>query len=115
MQRLVQDRLWELAEPLIPHQWVLDELGAGDATAPACGRKGGCADRGEPGRSGQAWLEAPSSVRADQPAAGGGVSVASTHDSQAVQPLVRAIPAVRSRRSPRRRQPAKLHADTGYD
>lgn len=28
---------------------------------------------------------------------------------------MRAIPAVRSRRGPRRRRPAKLHADKGYD
>jgi IS5 family transposase len=28
---------------------------------------------------------------------------------------VQAIPAVRSRRGPRRRRPAKLHADKGYD
>lgn len=29
--------------------------------------------------------------------------------------MVLAIPAVRSRRGPRRRQPAKLHADKAYD
>ncbi len=43
------------------------------------------------------------------------VSGANTHDSNALQPLVRAIPAVTSRRGPRRRKPAKLHADKGYD
>jgi IS5 family transposase len=43
-----------------------------------------------------------------------GVSAANTHDSQGLQPLVRAIPAIRSRRGPRRR-PNKLHADTGYN
>jgi len=30
-------------------------------------------------------------------------------------PLVRGIPAVRSRRGPRRRRPDKLHADKAYD
>jgi transposase len=30
-------------------------------------------------------------------------------------PLVQAIPAIRSRRDPRRRRPDKLHADKGYD
>ena len=30
-------------------------------------------------------------------------------------PLVRGIPPIRSRRGPRRRRPAKLHADKGYD
>lgn len=44
-----------------------------------------------------------------------GVSAANTHDSQALIPLVRAIPATRSRRGPRRLRPAKLHADKAYD
>ncbi len=39
-----------------------------------------------------------------------GVSAANTRDSQALRPLVRAIPAVRSRR-----RPAKLHGEKGYD
>lgn len=33
----------------------------------------------------------------------------------APEPLVRGIPPIRSRRGPRRRQPAKLHTDKGYD
>jgi transposase len=44
-----------------------------------------------------------------------GVSAAHTHDSVALKPLVMAIPAVRSRRGPRRCRPAKLHADKAYD
>jgi transposase len=36
-------------------------------------------------------------------------------DSQALIPLVKGIPPVRSRRGPRRRRPGKLHADKGYD
>lgn len=43
------------------------------------------------------------------------VSAANTNDAQALRPLVRAIPAVRSWRGPRRRKPARLHADTAYD
>lgn len=43
------------------------------------------------------------------------ISAANTHDSQALQPLVQGIPPIRSRRGPRRRRPAKLHADKGYD
>ena len=43
------------------------------------------------------------------------VSAANTHDGQALIPLVQAIPAIRSRRGPRRRRPGKLHADKGYD
>lgn len=44
-----------------------------------------------------------------------GISAANTHDSVGLQPLVRGIPPIRSRRGPRRRRPAKLHADKGYD
>ncbi|MFD4567516.1 IS5 family transposase [Streptomyces sp. NPDC058467] len=44
-----------------------------------------------------------------------GISAANTHDSQGLEPLVRGIPPIRSRRGPRRRQPAKLHGDKGYD
>ena len=43
------------------------------------------------------------------------VSAANTNDSFALRPLVLAIPAVRSRRGPCRRKPAKLHADKAYD
>lgn len=43
------------------------------------------------------------------------VSAANTNDNQALKPLVRAVPAVRSPRGPRRRKPAKLHADKAYD
>lgn len=43
------------------------------------------------------------------------LSAANTNDAFALQPLVRAVPAVRSRRGPRRRKPAKLHADKAYD
>lgn len=44
-----------------------------------------------------------------------GVSGANMHDSLGLAPLVRGIPPIRSRRGPRRRRPAKLHADKGYD
>lgn len=43
-----------------------------------------------------------------------GISAA-TNDAEALRPLGRAIPAVRSRRGPRRRRPTKLHADKAYD
>jgi hypothetical protein len=42
------------------------------------------------------------------------ISAANTHDSHALKPLVNALPAIRSRRGPRRRKPAKLHADKAY-
>jgi transposase len=47
-----------------------------------------------------------------------GISGANMHDSQGLESLVRGIPPIppiRSRRGPRRRRPAKLHADKGYD
>ncbi len=43
------------------------------------------------------------------------VSAANTNDSYALKPLILAIPAIRSRRGPRRRKPSKLHADKAYD
>ncbi len=44
-----------------------------------------------------------------------GISGANLHDSQALEPLVRGILPIRSRRGPRRRRAAKLHAEKGYD
>ncbi|WP_345701722.1 IS5 family transposase [Kitasatospora terrestris] len=43
------------------------------------------------------------------------ISGANLHDSQALIPLVEAIPPIRSRRGPRRRRPGKLHGDKAYD
>jgi transposase len=43
------------------------------------------------------------------------VSAANTNDSYALKPLVMAIPAIKSRRGPRRRKPGKLHGDKAYD
>lgn len=43
------------------------------------------------------------------------VSAANTNDAYALKPLVKALPAIKSRRGPRRRKPTKLHADKAYD
>jgi Transposase DDE domain len=43
-----------------------------------------------------------------------GISGANPHDSQALIPLVKGIPPIRSRRGRLRRRPQKLHADKGY-
>ena len=43
------------------------------------------------------------------------ISAANTNDCLALRPLVMGIPAIRSRRGPRRRRPVKLRADKGYD
>ncbi|MCX5402662.1 IS5 family transposase [Streptomyces sp. NBC_00335] len=42
------------------------------------------------------------------------VSGANMHDSLALKPLILGIPAIRSRRGPRRRRPVKLRADKAY-
>lgn len=44
-----------------------------------------------------------------------GISGTNLHDSQALIPLAKGIPPIRSRRGRRRRKPGKLHADKGYD
>jgi transposase len=47
-----------------------------------------------------------------------GLSAANTHDSQLLEPVVDAVPAVigpGGRAGRPRRRPAKLHADKGYD
>jgi transposase len=44
-----------------------------------------------------------------------GISGANMHDSLGLEPLVRGITPIRSRRGLRRRRPARLHADEGYD
>jgi transposase len=44
----------------------------------------------------------------------GGISATNVNDTITLPALVRAIPAIRSRRGPRRARPAKLHADKGY-
>lgn len=43
------------------------------------------------------------------------ISAANTHDSTTLRDMVESIPAIRSRRGPRRGKPDKLRADKGYD
>ncbi len=66
-------------------------------------------DRGKPGSKIHALCD-----RAGLPLAVA-VSAANTHDSLCLEPLLQAVPAIRSRRGPRRRRPTKLHLDKGYD
>ncbi len=44
-----------------------------------------------------------------------GIAGANMHDSLGLEPLVRGISPIRSRRGPLRRRPGKLHADKGYE
>ncbi len=43
------------------------------------------------------------------------IPAANTNDAEALKPLIMAIPAIKSRRGPRRRRPGKLHADKAHD
>ncbi|WP_373686626.1 IS5 family transposase [Nocardia terpenica] len=106
------------------HRAILDELGSRglidwsravvDAASVRAKKRGDLTgpnptDRGKPGSKQHILSDRtgiPLSVA---------VSAANVHDSQALKPLVKAIPAVRSRRGPRRRRPGKLHADKAYD
>ncbi|MCT9011859.1 IS5 family transposase [Streptomyces rhizosphaerihabitans] len=117
--RWSRDRVWARL-----HRVVLDELGArGELDWSRCAidsvsvraAKGGPltgpnpTDRGKPGSKIHLVTDRnglPLSL---------GISGANMHDSLGLQPLVRGIPPIRSRRGPRRRRPAKLHADKGYD
>ncbi len=105
------------------HRAVLDGLSArGELdwtsaivdTASVRARKGGAltgpspVDRGRKGSE----LHVLSEVRGIPLAVA--VSVANTHDSQPLKPLIRGIPAIRSRRGPRRGRPVKLRADKAY-
>nr|WP_228782094.1 IS5 family transposase [Nocardia abscessus] len=103
------------------HHAVLDELGGAGLIdwsravidAASVRAKKGIFDRSQPGRSRQARLHLLSD-RAGIPLSVG-ISAANTNDAEALRPLVKAIPAIRSRRGPRRRKPGKLHADKAYD
>jgi transposase len=69
-------------------------------------------DRGKPGSKYHLLIDA-----AGLPLAVG-LSAANTHDSQLLEPMVDAVPAVigpRGRPGRPRRRPAKLHGDKGYD
>ncbi|WP_425303094.1 IS5 family transposase [Nocardia wallacei] len=106
------------------HQAVLDELGSKglidwsraviDAASVPSQKRGSMTgpspvDRGKSGSKIHVLSD-----RAGIPLAVG-ISAANTNDAEALKPLVRAVPAVRSRRGPRRRRPGKLHADKAYD
>nr|WP_159474214.1 IS5 family transposase [Streptomyces caniferus] len=117
--RWSRDRVWARL-----HRVVLDDLGArGELDWSRCAidsvsvraAKGGPltgpnpTDRGKPGSKIHLVTDRnglPLSL---------GISGANMHDSLGLEPLVRGIPPIRSRRGPRRRRPAKLHADKGYD
>ncbi|MFP1628123.1 IS5 family transposase [Streptomyces sp. 5K101] len=105
------------------HRKVLDELGArGELdwtsaivdAASVRAKKGGSltgrnpVDRGKKGSKLHVLSEAQGIPLAVA------VSAANTHDIHALKPLVRGIPATRSRRGPRRRRPVKLRADKAY-
>jgi transposase len=105
------------------HRLVLDELGSrGELDWSRCAidsvnmralKRG--PDGSQSCRSRQVRLKDPADHRPQRSALSVGISGANLHDSQALIPLVKGIPPIRSRCGPRRRRPAKLHADKGYD
>ena len=90
---------------------VVGDLGRGQRS----GKKGGTltgpspVDRGKPGSKLHVLSEARGTPLVVH------VSAANTHDSTTLREMVKSIPAVRSRRGPRRRKPDKFRADKGYD
>ncbi|WTT98082.1 IS5 family transposase [Streptomyces sp. NBC_00076] len=105
------------------HRAVLDELGARSEVdwtsaivdaASVRAKKGGSltgpnpVDRGKKGSKLHVLSDAQGIPLAVA------VSGANMHDSLALKPLILGIPAVRSRRGPRRRRPVKLRADKAY-
>jgi transposase len=126
--RLVPDQVRLLVEPLLPG---FEPRPQGGGTAPLPARAVFTAIVYVPAR-GCSWRDLPPSVgvpfqtahrrskihvlseRRGMPLAVV-VSAANAHDSRALKPLVNAIPAVKSRRGPRRRKLGKLHADKAYD
>jgi hypothetical protein len=105
------------------HRAVLDRLGEqaaidwSRAVVDAAGvrAKKGLVDRPEPGRPGQARVQAARATEAAGLPLAVAVSAANTHDSLALILRVHPILPIRPRRVPPRRRPAKLHADRGYD
>ncbi len=102
------------------HRAVLDELGARgevDWTSAIIDAASVRAKRGAP-RPGRIRLIAARRVANSMSCPGVplavAVSGANLHDSQAFKPLILAIPAIRSRRGPRRRRPVKVRADKAY-
>ncbi|MFI1183353.1 IS5 family transposase [Streptomyces sp. NPDC020799] len=105
------------------HRAVLDELGARGGldwtsaivdAASVRGKKGGSLTGPDPvgrGKKGSK-LHVPSEAQGIPLAVA--VSGANMHDSLALKPLIRGIPAIRSRRGPRRRRPVRLRADKAY-
>ncbi|MEU8998437.1 IS5 family transposase [Streptomyces caniferus] len=114
-----QDRVWARL-----HRVILDELGARgaldwsrcaiDSVSPP-GRKWGPLTGPNPTDRGKSGSKIHLITDRNGLPLSLGISGANMHDSQGLEALVRGIPPIRSRRGPRRRRPAKLHADKGYD
>lgn len=79
------------------------------------GSKRGPFDGAKSDRPWQVGIEDPSGQGPEGLPLSLGISGTNRHDSQGLEPLVRGIPPIRSRRGLCRRRPDKLHADKGYD
>ncbi|MCX4391596.1 IS5 family transposase [Streptomyces sp. NBC_00053] len=114
-----RDRVWARL-----HRVALDELGArGELEWSRCAidsvslraAKGGPLAGPNPTDRGKAGSKIHLIVDRNGLPLSLGVSGANMHGSLGLEPLVRGIPPIRSRRGPRRRRPGRLHADKGYD
>ncbi|MEV5173939.1 IS5 family transposase [Streptomyces flaveolus] len=85
------------------------------STSSASGPSKGAADGTESDRPWQERIEIHLIVDRQGLPLSIGISAANLHDSQALIPLVRGIPRIRSGRGPRRRRPGNAHGDKGYD
>lgn len=94
--------------------WPMTGRGA-RSTPSVSGRQKGAIDRTESDRPRQERIEIHLITDRNGLPLSLGISGANMHDSLGLEPLARGIPPIRSRRGPRRRRPAKLHADKGYD
>nr|WP_274521326.1 IS5 family transposase [Rhodococcus pyridinivorans] len=82
---------------------------------PRTGEKRGISDRSQPVDRGKNDSKIHILSDADGIPLVTAVNSANTHDSVMLQPMVTAIPAVRSHHGPRRRKPGRVRADKGYD
>ncbi|MFE3991682.1 hypothetical protein ACFXPW_08310 [Streptomyces goshikiensis] len=89
----------------------------GQATWSVCGRQKGAALMGaNPADRGLLTSNFHLMTEQNKLAVSLGISGADVHDSLGLESLVRGIAPIRSRRGrPRRRRPAKLHPEKGYD
>jgi transposase len=105
------------------HRELLDRLGDADQIdwsrasldSASMAAKRGRAHRPESNGSRQTGQQAPSCGRPDRDPLAALLTAANRHDSVIFEALLDAIPSIKQANGRRRKRPAKLHADKGYD